>query len=127
LSHYFGVLITPNVARQLVGDPGFRDMRTRARINHPELYQACIDIFDLATSANGSDPRKSTEGAKDSNQAGNTDGATWTSARAAANLGVTEHAVRLAVRNGHITADKHDGRWHLDPESVRRYGNRHHN
>jgi hypothetical protein len=127
VSHYFGVFVTPKVARQLVGDPAFRDLRTRARTSYPELYQACVDIFDLATSANGSESRKSTEGAADSSQAGTTSGETWTPAHAATHLRITEHAVRLAIRNGFITADKHDGRWHLDPESVRRYGNRHHN
>jgi hypothetical protein len=125
------VLIPRKVAQQMIADPAFREMRTRARERWPELYDACKGIFDLATddqlSVPVSDPRKPTEGAGDLKQAGNTSGETWTPTRAATHLGITEHAVRLAARNHLITADKHDGRWHLDPESVRRYGNRHHN
>lgn len=104
-----GVIIPPRIAYVLETRASLSTLRTSTRGDDSELDSVLNAIRWLAMEwsvrANGSAPRKPTEGAVN-----------WYSpAQVATRTGLTEHAVRLAIREGRIPATKHDGRWHISP------------
>lgn len=104
-----GVLISPEIAYMLDLTVDLSAARTRARGNNPKLYDALHAIrwtaLKWAESVNGSTLRNRPE-----------QPVNWYTPRTiAGQMGITEHGVRLAIRQGRLHAHKHDGRWRITP------------
>lgn len=114
-SYVNGVLITPEVAYLLDANLDLTAARTRARGADTKLYDALHAIrwtaLKWAASVNGSVQRKPTE-----------QPVNWYTPRTiAGQMGITEHGVRLAIRQGRLRAQKHDGRWRIAPVDYAAY------
>jgi excisionase family DNA binding protein len=110
--------VPPELAAQLEavllacpGVPSFDEIRSRVRGIDPDVDRLLVTLRQAAVthraSVDGSIPRKSTEVAVDSNQ-------TFTPDQAAAQLHVTAHAVRLAIRQHRLEAEQDENRrWRI--------------
>jgi len=114
-SYVQGIIITPRQAYVLEQAARLTELRSKIRGNDSELDQVLHDIrlmaMAWAASVNGRTTRKATEATVN-----------WYSpAQVAAQTGVTEHAVRLAIREGRLSATKTEGRWQVTPADYAAY------
>lgn len=110
-----GTVVPPRVAYLLEQFSDIGRMRTRARSEDEELYTTLNALrwsaLQWAESVNGSQPRKSTKVRLN-----------WYTPEQVANqTGLTSHAIRLAIREGRLPAEKTDGRWRITPADYRNF------
>ncbi|TFB92777.1 helix-turn-helix domain-containing protein [Cryobacterium sp. HLT2-28] len=107
-----GVIIPPRIAYILETNIRLTTFRSQSRGNDQELDAALNAIrwaaMQWAASVNGSQHGEATEAP--------TRLRNWyTPAQIATKTGITEHAVRLAIREGRLPAEKVDRMWTVSP------------
>ena len=112
------VVVPARVAAWLQSRAGLDRLRIDNRGVDPEV-DAVLTALRVAAlhwraAATGSDPRKEPEGEAES--------VTWlTSAQAADSLGVGPRAIRLAIAEQRLPAERVGGRWLINREDVEHY------
>ncbi|MDO9439888.1 MAG: helix-turn-helix domain-containing protein [Beijerinckiaceae bacterium] len=110
-----GAIVPPRIAYLLTLHTGIDDYRKRARGDDHDLDTALNAIrfaaMQYAASANGTHTRKRAEGALN----------WYTPSQVANQTGVTAHAVRLAIREGRLPAEKVDGHWRVSPADYKNF------
>lgn len=110
-----GVVVSPKIAYLLETRADLTKLRTSARGEDSELDAVLNAIrwaaMQWAASVNGSEPRKPAEGRVN----------WYTPAQIATQIHIGEHAVRLAIREGRLQANKSNGRWLITPADYRAF------
>lgn len=111
------VIVPARVAAWLATRTNLRNVRISARGTDPEVYAVLHDLHRAAlawrTSAAGSVDAPVPEEPRPSEWGSTT--------QAAGLLGITDRAVRLAVREGRLPAQQVAGRWRVTREDVEHY------
>lgn len=112
------VVVPARVAAWLESKANLSALRVRARGSDAEVDAVLVALRVAAlawrTSATGSDVEPTPEAARGSEQ--------WLSTSKAADLlGITDRAVRLAIREGRLEAVQVAGRWRVSRANVEHY------
>lgn len=110
-----GIIIPARIAYLIEKNTRLDEYRRRSRGGDPELDTALHGIhwaaMTWAVTANGSVPRKRSEAAVE----------WYTPEQIATQTRLTGHAIRLAIREGRLPAEKVDGRWRVTPADYRNF------
>ena len=105
-----GVVVSPRIAYLLEKSVDLKPLRLRSRGEDTDLADTLHALHWAAlaydASLNGSNDTSTTEAKRPSNQA-------LTPGAVASRLGITAHAVRLAIREQRLPATQVDGRWQI--------------
>lgn len=118
-----GVIISPKIAYIIETRADLTALRTSIRGEDSELDTALNALrwaaMQWAASVNGRQSRKATEAEPDLKH-------WYTPGELAGRTNVSEHAIRLAIREDRLPATKRDGRWQIAPADFAIYIAHHH-
>ena len=111
------VIVPARVAAWLARHTDLSTVRVSARGTDPEVYGVLHDLHAAALTW-----RSSATGSEQAPEPEATTRSSWLSTtQAAGQLGITDRAVRLAIRQGRLPAEQVDGRWRISKEDVEHY------
>jgi excisionase family DNA binding protein len=110
-----GVLIPPRVCLFLENNLPLTALRGRTRGDDPEIDKTLLDLRGLAMAYRENTTAPTTSGVDPARSHLLTPG------EAAARLGITEDAIRAAIRRNRLPATKHAGRWTITAADLDTY------